>query len=579
MTKQLSLKPLPNGLSSFSSLLRWAMKGSRFDIAIILSIGFLIGTVSLLLPVLTGVLFDFIIPSASYSHLWSWGIALLVVGISIFCLKMTQFMVTARLSQTIFNKLQMGLMARLISLPASFFRKFSAGELAARALGIDRIQEKFTNSAIASMVFSFFSICNLLLLFYYSVYLAAVTCILVFLYVCGLIITYMFYVRTLKKEKYASGASLEEVYETLNGISKIRVSGAEDRFFNRWLNKLEHQIAAIEQLNRILGVRVIFNWFFKFFALAVIFYVIGESTKINLSMGQFVAFNMALLFFALAILNLANLSITFLQTAAYYRGIQPILVQAPEIKEGINAVGEVRGQIELRQVSFHYAGSDRQTLFDISLQIEPGEFVAIVGRSGAGKSTLLRLLLGLETPREGAVCYDGQDLNTLNAAALRRQCGVVLQNDRLFPGSILENIIGSSSLTADDALAAVGLSGILEDIKAMPMGMQTLVSESTGLSGGQKQRILIARALVRKPKILFFDEATSALDNISQNIVATSLSQLKLTRVVVAQRLSTITNANRIYVLDKGHLVQSGSLKELMKKPGIFSEMSQRQLI
>ncbi len=579
MTNQFPLKPLPDGLVSFFSLLKWTMKGTKFDVAIILGIGFFAGVIGLAIPLLVGELFDFIIPNAYYSHLWSWGIALLVVATSIACFKITQFMVTARLSQTIFNKLQMGLMARLISLPISFFRKFSAGELASRALGVDRIQEKLTNSVIVSMISSLFSVLNLVLLFYYSIYLAMITCILLLLYVMGLCLAYFFYLRTLKKERYASGVSLEEVYETLNGISKIRISGAEDRFFNRWLDRLNDQVTAIYKLNHASGALVTFNWFFRFFSLTIIFYVIAESTKINLSIGQFIAFNMALLFFGIAIINLAELSVTFLQTAAYYRGILPILAQALEVKEGQSTVAILQGRIEVQHVSFHYAESHRQTLFDIGLQIEPGEFIAIVGRSGAGKSTLMRLLIGLEAPLAGAVFYDGQDLNTLNASMVRRQCGVVLQNDRLFPGSILDNIIGSSSLTVEDALTAVHLSGILEDIKAMPMGMQTLVSESTGLSGGQRQRILIARALVRKPSILFFDEATSALDNLSQQRVAASLAQLKLTRIVIAQRLSTIRNADRIYVLDKGHLVQSGKFDELIKTPGIFSEMSKRQLV
>jgi NHLM bacteriocin system ABC transporter ATP-binding protein len=574
-----SLKALPDGLVTFPSLLKWAVKGARADIIIILGIGFLIGLIRLLVPILTGILFDFIVPSASYSHLWFWGGGVLTIGISVACLKITQFMYTAQLSQSIFNKLQVGLMARLISLPITFFHKFSPGELATRALGIDRIQENLTNSTIVSFFSSFFSVFNLLLLFYYSVKLAIITCVLILIYGCGLAVVYFFYLRALKKEKYISGQLVEQVYEILNGISKIRISGGEERFFNRWLDQLNHQIVAIYGLNRLATMPAAFRWFFRFFVFSTIFYVITESVKINLSIGQLIAFIMALLLFCFAILNLVDLGVTFLKISAYYRGIKPILTEASDIKEGQAQVKELQGRIELLHVSFHYAESIRQTLFDISLQIEPGEFIAIVGRSGAGKSTLLRLLIGLESPKEGSVFYDGQDLNTLNAATVRSHCGVVLQNDRLFPGSILDNIIGTNALTLDDALAAVRLSGILEDIKAMPMGMQTLVSETAGLSGGQKQRILIARALVRKPSILFFDEATSALDNISQEIVAKSLDSLKLTRFVVAQRLSTIKNADRIYVLDKGHLVQSGKFDELMKEPGIFSEMAQRQLI
>jgi ATP-binding cassette subfamily C protein len=213
------------------------------------------------------------------------------------------------------------------------------------------------------------------------------------------------------------------------------------------------------------------------------------------------------------------------------------------------------------------------------LNIEAGEFAALVGPSGSGKSSLLRLLLGFDTPESGAIYYDGQDLHGLDLQAVRRQLGVVLQNGKLMPGDIRTNIVGMSALTIEDAWEAVRMAGLDKEIEQMPMGMHTVIGEGgSTLSGGQRQRLLIARAIVTKPRILFFDEATSALDNAAQAVVAASLERLQATRVVIAHRLSTIVKADRIFVLDAGRLVQTGTYAELVNQPGLFADLVKRQL-
>ena len=202
------------------------------------------------------------------------------------------------------------------------------------------------------------------------------------------------------------------------------------------------------------------------------------------------------------------------------------------------------------------------------------------GASGSGKSTMIRLLLGLDQPLQGTIQYDGQDLRHLDTELVRRQIGVVLQNGKLFPGTLFENIIGSFNGTMDDAWEAARQAGIEEDIRAFPMGMHTVVTEATAaFSGGQIQRLIIARALVGKPRILIFDEATSSLDNLTQSIVTQSLSRLAVSRVVIAHRLTTVRQADRIYVFDKGRIAQSGKYDELAKAPGLFAEFARRQLV
>ena len=242
-------------------------------------------------------------------------------------------------------------------------------------------------------------------------------------------------------------------------------------------------------------------------------------------------------------------------------------------------MGKLSGRIELSHVSFRYSDNMPMVLDDLSLRIRPGEYVALVGRTGCGKSTLIRLLLGFEKPQKGAVLFDGHDLNTIDLRSLRRSIGTVMQDGKLFQGSIFENIaISAPDLTEEEAWQAAELAGLADDIRDMPMGMHTMISEgSGGISGGQKQRLMIARAVAPKPKLLIFDEATSALDNITQKKVSESLNGLKCTRLVIAHRLSTIRQCDRILVLDGGKIIESGTYDELIARNGFFAELVSRQ--
>jgi ATP-binding cassette subfamily C protein len=210
------------------------------------------------------------------------------------------------------------------------------------------------------------------------------------------------------------------------------------------------------------------------------------------------------------------------------------------------------------------------------MAVKPGELVALVGPSGAGKSTITRLLLDFEQPEGGQILFDGKDLSGLDPTLVRGQMGTVMQNGRISRSTVLINIMGSLSQDEDIAWAAAEQAAIADDIRAMPMGMHTLVDPSN-ISGGQAQRLLIARALVTKPRILLMDEATSALDNAAQAQVTDALARLRATRVVIAHRLSTIRSADRVIVLDRGVAVQSGTFDELVAEPGLFSDLVKRQ--
>ena len=260
--------------------------------------------------------------------------------------------------------------------------------------------------------------------------------------------------------------------------------------------------------------------------------------------------------------------------------LEPILQQPSEISPDKMISGDLKGALRLTGVSFRYRPDSPLVLTDINMEIKPNEFVAIVGGSGSGKSTLLRIILGLDHPVKGLVEYDDKDLSQLDIASVRRQIGVVMQGSHLMGGTILTNIVGSLPLTQDDAMEAVRAVGLEEDIKDMPMGLNTIVSESGGnISGGQEQRILIARAIVNRPKIVVLDEATSALDNKTQSMVSDTLSSLSVTRIIVAHRLSTVVKADRIFVLDRGRLAEVGNYEELMAKKGLFYQLALRQIV
>ncbi|MEM6319714.1 MAG: ATP-binding cassette domain-containing protein, partial [Bacteroidota bacterium] len=306
----------------------------------------------------------------------------------------------------------------------------------------------------------------------------------------------------------------------------------------------------------------------------------SEETKSLISVGSFIAFITAFGQFLGECLNMSFAFITSLNIIPLYERVQPIFQETPETQANFKDIGMLKGEIEFNQIFFRYQEDLPLVLDNVSFTIKAGEMVAFVGPSGSGKSTVLRILLGFEKPVSGSVYYDGQEFLTLNKDLLRKQLGVVLQNGSLLPGSILKNIVGNANLNVADAWEAARMAGIEKDIQEMPMGIHTVISEgATTISGGQKQRLMIARALVHKPTVIIMDEATSALDNRTQKIVKDSLDRLQATRIIVAHRLSTIKNADRIFVFDQGKIVETGDYATLVKKGGLFAELANRQLL
>jgi NHLM bacteriocin system ABC transporter ATP-binding protein len=573
-------RPFADRALGLTDLVRFGAGGNGRTLVLILLLGIGVGLLALATPIATDVLFNIIIPGAARSQLVQLGIVLFAAAIATALLSAAQSLATLRVENQMDVSLQAAVWDRLLKLPVPFFRDYSTGDLANRALGISAIRQALTGPVVFAFLAAIFSLFSFGLMFYYSIELAGIGTLLVLVAVFMAGIAAYVQVRYQRRITTIQGYLASTLLQFLTSISKLRVSGSEDRAFAQWAAGYTRQEALTYRAALVNGALTVFNATFPILATLVLFLVITLSSGELFDTGTFLAFNTAFVQFLGATLAVSMTLISVLTIVPIYERAKPILQTLPEVDNAKASPGILRGRIELSNVTFRYSADTPYILNGVSLRAEPGEFIAIVGPSGAGKSTLVRMLLGFDQPATGTVLYDGQSLADLDLRAVRRQIGTVLQSSQVMPGSIFNNIVGAQPLSMQDAWAAAHAAGLEEDIRAMPMGMQTvLIGEDGSLSGGQEQRLLIARAIVNKPRMILFDEATSALDNRTQAIVTASLQRLHATRIVIAHRLSTIINADRIYVLTNGAIVETGTYAELMAQAGVFADLAKRQLV
>ncbi len=572
-------RPLPARRITALELLKFGLHSERRDIYLLLATGIAVGLLGLVIPVATGTIFDRIIPDGARSQLGQIIAALFVITGAMMLFQIVQNLAVLRLQGRLGADMQAAVWDRLLNLPVSFFRDYAAGDLGTRVMGISTIQQTLSGTVIGAGLAGIFSIFSFFLLFYYDRTLALAATLLVGVAVAATLLAGRRQVRQQRQVTQVQGQLSGIVLQVIQGIVKFRAAGTEGRAFANWARAFARLKQATFDSRRVANGLQVFNSSFQVITLMVIFAMVAAATQGSLSTGEFLSFHAAFGQFLLSVLTLSSAGIAILNIVPLYERAAPILRTLPEIDPLQKHPGELSGRLEVAHVSFRYTEDGPQVLHDVSIHVEPGEFVALVGPSGSGKSTLFRMLLGFETPQAGAVYYDGQNLASLDVREVRRQLGVVLQNGQIMAGDIYTNIVGSSLLTLNDAWNAAEMAGLDKDVRQMPMGMHTVLSDGGGtLSGGQRQRVLIARALVNRPRILFFDEATSALDNQTQAIVSQSLDNMQSTRIVIAHRLSTIMNADRIYVLQGGRVVQSGSYQELMSADGLFADLARRQM-
>lgn len=572
-------RPFPSRLLTPRDIIQVALAGTRRDWLTVVLVGLIGGVLGMLTPVAMSLIFGRILPAAEYSELQLLVAGLTVAAISSTLLQFTQGVAMLRIETKMNATVEAGVWDRLLNLPASFFRYYAAGDLAMRAMGVGRIRQVLTEAAISSLLTFLFSLVAFVLLFYYDAQLALAAAVFFVVMVATTVAATMAQLRYERESYQVRGKVWGIVLQLLTGISRLRVAGAENRALAYWAGNYSHQTRLAVQAQSVSNNLASFTAAAPALASLVIFAGVTLLVRDGISLASFLAFNAAFGQIVGAAVMMSSTISSILEIVPLYERARPILEALPEFNAAKRDPGELTGEMEVAHVSFRYDAGGPLVLDDVNLHIRPGEFVALVGASGSGKSTILRLLLGFEDPSAGAIYFGREDFAGLDHQAVRRQIGVVLQNSKPMPGNLLDNITGAVGFTLEDAWEAARLAGLADDIDRMPMGMYTVVTdgEST-LSGGQRQRLMIARAIVAKPKILFFDEATSALDNVTQATVTESLDNLKATRVVVAHRLSTVMRADRILVVERGKIVQQGRYAELMAQPGPFADLAKRQL-
>lgn len=570
-------KPFPLKKIGIPSLMKYILETLSLADLILFGLATLAATlVGMLTPKINHIIFSNVIENESMQLFFSVTVFLVCVSITMLLIGILKSLLMARINTKISLAVEAATMMRVMSLPPSFFKQYSAGELSGRAQYIGSLCNMLISTVLSTGLTSVFSLIYITQIFAYAPTLVVPALAIILATILFSLISSFVQMHISKSRMELSTKEGGMQYAMITGIQKIKLSGAEKRAFARWANlyakgaEFSYNPPTFLKINGVISMAI---------SLVGTFVMYWAALESGIGVADYYAFNTAYGMVSGAFMSLASIALTVAQIKPIMDMAKPILDAVPEIAENKQVVTKLSGGIELNNVSFRYTETMPNVLEDFSLKIKAGQYVAIVGTTGCGKSTLMRVMLGFETPQKGAVYYDGKDLATLDLKSLRRNIGTVMQNSKLFSGDVYSNIvIAAPWLTMDEAWEAAEMAGIAEDIRHMPMGMHTIISEGAGgISGGQRQRLAIARAIAPKPKVLMFDEATSALDNITQKQVSDSLEKLKCTRIVIAHRLSTIRACDRIIVLDKGKIIEDGTYDELIAKNGFFAELVERQ--
>lgn len=572
-------RPLPEAGLGPLGLLRFSMRGTAGDLTNLLLSGLVTVVIGALVPIATGKVLGEYVPKAQQGLIVQVCLAVMVSGVVAAAFMLLQNLTMLRLEGRIEATLQPAVWDRLLRLPTKFFAERSTGELASAAMGISAIRRLLAGLGPSVAQSVTIGAMNLGLLLWYSVPMALAAIGMLVVIASVFLALGLWQVRWQRRLVVLSNKLNNQAFQTLRGLPKLRVAAAENYAYAAWAAQFARSRELQQRLGRIKNLNTVLGSVYLPLCSLLMFMLLAGPARGALSAADFLTFNTSMTMLLTSVTSLTGAFVSAVAALPLFEEIRPVLEATPEVRTGNTRPGPLTGALEARRLSFRYSDDGPLVLDDVSFEVRPGEFVAIVGPSGCGKSTLLRLLIGFDKPVSGSVLYDGQDLAALDQSAVRRQCGVVLQHAQPFTGSLLDVICGTEAYTPEEAMAAAELAGLAEDIKRMPMGLHTIVSGSGSVSGGQRQRLMIAQALIRRPRILFFDEATSALDNETQRTVIESTRKLNATRVVIAHRLSTVMDADRVVVMENGKVAQQGSPAQLLADTGgRLHELVRRQL-
>ncbi|MER5970517.1 NHLP bacteriocin export ABC transporter permease/ATPase subunit [Streptomyces sp. NPDC002055] len=573
-------RPLPEQGMPAWRLLLFSLRGTRLDLRNLVLGGLVAVGLGALVPIATGTVLGTYVPNAENSLIVQTSLALVATSLVSAAFMLLQNTSILRMEGRVEATLQPAIWDRLLRLPTRFFAERSTGELASAAMGISTIRRVLSGISSIAVQAGTVGAVNLVLLLCYSVPLALTAIGMLIVIASVFLAMGLWQLRWQRRLIELNNKLNNQAFQTLRGLPKLRVAAAESFAYAAWAREFARSRELQQRVGRIKNLITVVNAVYLPLCTLIMFVLLAGPARGSLSTSGFLTFNTAVTMLLTSVNQLTGALLSAAAVLPMFEQIKPVLDEVPEVRGGSTQPGELTGGIEARGLSFRYSDDGPLVLDDVSFRVRPGEFVAIVGASGCGKSTLLRLLIGFDRPTAGDVLYDGQDLSALDQSAVRRQCGVVLQNSQPFTGSILDCICGAEMFSLEEAWDAAEMAGLAEDIKAMPMGMHTVLSDGGGtVSGGQRQRLMIAQALIRRPRILFFDEATSALDNETQRVVSESTRKLRSTRVVIAHRLSTVMDADRVIVMSDGRVVQEGAPADLLADTGgMFRELVRRQI-
>ena len=572
-------------------VLRFGLADVRLEFSRLVIAMVALALIAMLMPVWSHILMDTVIPNGRRNMLWSVVAIMTVTSLGGAAFELLKGLALVRLQSRFDGRLQPAFVERLLRLPSSFYRQYTVGDIMDRTLGINTARQMLSGPVMTAVLGGVFGLFSLIPLFAYdkrlawiSLGIAVVICVFILALSTGQL-------RHLRGEMLAKGKLQGFIVQLLLGITKVRAAGAEQRAMAQWTRYFIRERDAFVLVQRWQAAQTVLMAILPIVGTVVLYAAIsyltdpaagtlGADLPPSFSAADFVAFSTSFGQIMLALTAMTQALSQALSVVPMFERARPIVETPIDVPSAAESPGPLSGEIEFKHVKFRYVQDGAVVIDDLNLRIEPGQFVALVGPSGSGKSTVARLILGFERPEVGEIFFDAKSTERLDMSAVRQQIGVVLQHGRLSSGPIYENILGDSNLGLDDAWSAARLVGLDRDIEAMPMGMHTVVMDGGGtLSGGQRQRILIARALVQRPHILLLDEATSALDNRTQSIVTETLGKLSTTRIVIAHRLSTIQAVDRIFVMERGKVVETGTYDELLPRAGAFAGLVKRQML
>ncbi len=548
------------------------------DMVVFLLMYLLSVIIGLAMPYLNEKLYDELIPMGLFDPIYQVGMIIFSIMIGNMFFGFVRNLASFRAVKTMEYSIVGAAFDRIFNLPQSFIERFGTIELVNRVSSISGLFSTTVTAGVTAVTGFVLSLIYLYKMFERSTVLAWRGLIMTL--ISGIVMYIFGYLRISKeREKLETSTKANGMlYEFLSGILKIKVSGLENR------SLYEFQKANVESMRYDMRSTRISNAGSVFSAvMAVVYsgfiYFIVIKKKQTLTIGEYTAFSSVYGMFTSSMSQLVQFFITQAALIPVMDRIKPIFEQSTEAVDLSPTAKALNGDIEVAHLSFAYNTDEPLVLDDINMNIKRGEYIGIVGPSGCGKSTLLKLLLGFEKPTTGNIFYDDRDIDTLEKTEMRRQMGVVLQDGKMIVGNIYSNItLAAPNLQPSEVEPLLEEVGLSEDVAKMPMGMFTSISEGGGtVSGGQQQRILIARALANNPVILLLDEATSALDNITQQKVCENMKRRNMTRILIAHRLTTVKECDRIYVMDQGKIVETGDYNELMEKKGLFYELVRRQ--